>query len=72
MLKQAFGYEALSRTQTHEWYKRVKESRPSIGDSDHTGWPSTSKNEEDIQKIWKVIRSNHRLIIHEVAEEDGI
>jgi len=24
MLKQAFGDEAMSRTQTHEWYKHFK------------------------------------------------
>jgi len=27
MLKQAFGDEAMSRTQTHEWYKLFKEGR---------------------------------------------
>jgi hypothetical protein len=30
------------------------------------------KNEENIQKVRKVINSNHRLTVREVADEDGI
>ena len=38
---------------------------------EHSGQPSTSK-EEIIQKFQKVIPSNYRLTIREVAEEAGI
>jgi len=43
-----------------------------IEDSECSGWPSTSKNKENIQKVWKVIHSNHHLTIHELEEEAGI
>jgi len=33
MLKQAFGDEAMSRTQTRQWYRRFKESRTSVEDT---------------------------------------
>jgi len=53
MLKQAFGDEAMSRTQAHEWYKYFKESRTSVKNNECTGQPSTSKNKENIQKVQK-------------------
>jgi hypothetical protein len=33
ILKQAFGNKAMSRTQTHEWYKCFKEGQASVEDS---------------------------------------
>jgi hypothetical protein len=55
MLKQAFGDEAMSRTQTHEWYKPFKETKTSLENNEHSGQPSAKKNEENIQKVQKVI-----------------
>jgi len=72
MLKQGFGDEAMSRTQTHEWYKCFQGVRTSIEDNECSGQPSTSKYEDNIQKVWKVIHCNCHLTIHEVAEEVGI
>ena len=72
MLNQAYGNKAMSRTQTHKWYKHFKEGRTSIEDIERSGLLSTSKNEEIIQKVQKVIHSNHHLTICEVAEEAGI
>ena len=70
--KQTFGNKALSRTQIHKWYEHFKEGRNSVEDIERSGRPSTSKNEEIIQKVQKVIHSNHHLTIREVAEEDRI
>jgi len=39
MLKQAFWNEAMSRTQTHEWYKRFKEGHNSVEDIERSGRP---------------------------------
>jgi transposase len=72
MLKQAFGDKAMSKTQTHKWYKHFKEGRTSIEDIERSGQPSTLKNEEIIQKVQKMVHSNHHLTIREVAEEAGI
>jgi len=72
MLKQTFGNKAMSKTQTHKYYEHFKEGRTSVEDIECSGRPSTSKNEEIIQKVQKVIHSNHHLTVREVAEEDGI
>ena len=71
MLKQEFGDEAMSITRTNLWHKRFKEGRNSVEDNDRSWRISTPKNEENIQKVRKVIDSNHRLTVREVADQDG-
>jgi len=72
MLKQTFGNNSLSSTQIHKWYEHFKEGQTSLEDIERSGRPSMSKNEEIIQKVQKVIHSNHHLTVREVAEEDRI
>jgi hypothetical protein len=55
-----------------QWYKHFKEGRTSTEDNERSGQPSTSKKEENIPKVWKVICSSCHLTVHEVAEADGI
>ena len=43
VLNKAFGVEAMSTTQTHEWNKRSKEGRASIDDNECSGRPAASK-----------------------------
>jgi len=62
----------MSRTQTHEWYKHFKEVRTSIEDNKCSGQPSTSRNEENTRKVWKVIHSDRCITVRKVAEEGGI
>jgi len=71
-LKHVFGDEAMSRTQTHEWYKCFQEGQSSIEDDERSGQLSASKYVENIQQVRKMIHSSCHLTIHEVAEEVGI
>ena len=68
MLQQAHGEVCLSRTQCHEWYQRFK----SIEDDPKSGRPSTSMNDDHVEKVLAVICQNRRLTVREVAEEVGI
>ena len=43
----------LSRTQVFEWFKRFKEGREEIGDSQRPGRPSTSK--ANIEKVGEIV-----------------
>ena len=67
MLQQAYGEDCLSRMQCHEWYQRFISGRTSIKDSPKSGWPSTSMDDDHVEKVLAVIRPNRRLT--EVAEE---
>jgi len=67
MLQQAYGMDCLSRTQYHEWYQRFKWGRTSIEDDPKSGRPSTSMDEDHVEKVLAVIRQNRRLTLREVA-----
>ncbi|KAJ8938134.1 hypothetical protein NQ318_004704 [Aromia moschata] len=68
MLKEVYGNEYLSRTQ----FKRFKEERETTKDDPRPGRPSMSKTDENIEKIGKLIREDHRLSIREIAGITGI
>jgi len=72
MLQQAYGEDCLSRTQCHEWYQLFKSGRTFIEDDPKSGRPSTSMNDDHINKVLAVIHQSCRLHVREVAEEVGI
>jgi hypothetical protein len=72
MLKHAYGEDCLSRSQCHEWYQGFKLDRISIEDDPKCARPSTSMDDDHVEKVLAVIRQNRCLTIREVAEEVGI
>jgi len=58
MLQQAHGEDCLSRTRCHEWYQRFKSDRTSIEDDPKSGRPSTSMDDDCVEKVLAVIRQN--------------
>jgi len=71
MLQKAYGEDCLSRTQCHEWYQRFKSGGTSIEDDPKSGRPSTSMDDDHVEKVLAVIRQNRRPTVREVAEEVG-
>jgi len=72
MLQQAYGEDCLSCTQCHEWYQRFKSDRTSIEDDPKCGRPSTSMDNDHVEKAHAVIRQNCHITVREVAEAVGI
>jgi len=72
MLQRVYGEDCSSRTQCHEWYQRFKSGRTSVEDDPKSGRPSTSMDDDHVEKVLAVIRQNRRLTVREVAEEVGI
>ena len=69
MLQQAYGEDCLRRTQYHEWYQGFKLGRTSVEDDSKSGRPSTSMDDDHVEKVRAVIRQNRRLTVRVVAEE---
>jgi len=67
MLQQACGEDCLSRTQYHQWYQRFKSGRTFIEDDPKSGRPSTSMDDDHVEKVLAVVRQNCRLTVREVA-----
>ena len=72
MFLQVYGEDCLTRTQCHEWYLRFKSGRTSIEKDPKSGRPSTSMDDDHVQKVLAVIRQICRVTVCEVAEEVGI
>ncbi|KAJ8962827.1 hypothetical protein NQ318_001227 [Aromia moschata] len=72
ILKEVYGDECLSRTQVFEWFKRFKEGRETTDDDPRPGLASTSKTDENLKKIGKLICEDRRLSIRGFAEITGI
>jgi len=68
LLQQAYGVNAMGRTQVFHWFRRFKEGRTSVESDPRSGRPSTSRNEEMIAKVRTIFRNNRRLTVWEIAE----
>ena len=68
MLQKCFGESTLSRTQVFEWHKAFSEGREVVENLPHASRPSTSVNDDNIEKVKKIVLENRRVGIREVAE----
>jgi len=62
----------MSRTQCYEWFKHFKEGRMSVSEDPRPGRPSTSTNDDHVERDCAVICGNHCLTVQEVGDEVGI
>ena len=72
LLQQAYGEDAMGRTQVFDWFRRFKEGRTSVESDPCSGRPSTSRNEALIAKVRAIFRNNKRLTVWEIADDCGI
>ena len=72
LLQQAYGEDAMGRTQAFDWFRRSKEGRTSVESDPRSGRPSTSRNEEIIAKVRTIARNNRGLTVREIADDCGI
>jgi len=72
LLNQAYGDDCMSQTQCYEWFEHFKEGIISVGEDPRSGRPSTSTNDDHVDRVCAVIHRNHRLTVREVADEVGI
>ncbi|XP_037947666.1 histone-lysine N-methyltransferase SETMAR-like [Teleopsis dalmanni] len=72
MLKKTYGESCMSKTRTYEWYKSFKEGRTVAEDLPRSGRPSTSTNDENVEKAKKMVLQNCRVSEKEIAADLGI
>ena len=68
MLKDVYSDESKSKSTFYECFKRFKEGREDVEDDHRSGRPSTSKTDENVQEIAKIIRNDRRLSVKMVAD----
>jgi hypothetical protein len=72
MMKQTHGEDCLCHTQCHKCYHHSKSGRTPTEDDPKTGRPSTSTDDDHVEKVHGVICETHHLTVREVSEEVGI
>ncbi|XP_037922200.1 protein GVQW3-like [Hermetia illucens] len=69
MLKTAYGNAALSKTRVYDLFSRFKNGEMSIEDQLRLGCPSTSRIDENVDKINALVREDRRRTIDQLYEQ---
>ena len=72
MLQKAFGDETMSQKKFYKWYRDFKEGRECVDDLQRSERPSTSIDDQNINKIKEIVLGNRRLTIRELVDMVGI
>ena len=69
MLNITFSESVMSKTRVYEWYKRFPEV---CDDDEHLGCPSTSRTDDNFEKVNELIMNVRQITIREVPGDVGI
>jgi len=72
LLLQVYVDNAMKKTAVYKRELRFSEGRESVTDEERSGRPATSRNEENIVKVYQVVRENRRLTVRSIAEQMNI
>ena len=72
MLKTAYGDAALSKTRVYKWFSRFKNGHLSNENQPRSGRPSTSRTDENIDKINALVREDRHRTIDQLCEMSGM
>lgn len=68
MLNTAYKDCAMKKTQVYEWFARFKNGKMSIVDQPCSGRPSTSRTDENVEKVRAIVLEDRRRTIENIAE----
>ena len=69
LLNQVYREDCMSQMQGYEWFKHFREGRMSVGEDPRPGRPSTSTNNDHVERVRAVFHGNHCSTVWEVADE---
>ena len=72
MLKLLYGGAAVTMDTVYKWFEWFRDGCESVGDEDRSGGRSTSKTQENVERISEMIGSNTQLTIREISEDLNI
>lgn len=72
MLQKCYGDETNSRATVFAWYKLFKEGRELVDDGERSGRPSTSKTEDNVNKVKELVLQNRRYTIRDIVGITGL
>jgi transposase len=69
MLKLIYGDAAVTMKTVYKWFERFRNGCESVESEERSGRSSTSKSQENIERVSEMIRSNRRMTIKKVSED---
>ena len=64
-LQRAYGEHSVSRAQVFRWHKSFLGGREQVEDEPRAGRPSTSKTDDNVERVRSLVRSDRRLTFWE-------
>ena len=68
LLQKAYGDAALSRTTIFEWQKRFREARESVKYDECSGRPTTSRTDDNIAAVDKMVKEDRKVTSRLIAD----
>ena len=72
LFQEVYGDDTMSRICLFEWHRRFKEGREQVEDDHTSGRPSTSRTDENVERVRQKVRSDWRLTFRMIADELGM
>ena len=72
LIQKAYGDAALSRTTIFEWHKRFREGRESVKDNERSGRPTTSRTDDNIAAVDKMVKEDRKVTSRLTTDTLGI
>ena len=72
LLQEVYGNDTMSRTRLFEWHRRFKEGREVVEDDHRSGRPSTSRTDENVERMRQNVQSDCRVTVRMIADEVGM
>ena len=69
LLQEVYGDATMSRTRIFDWRKRFREGREDVEDDPKSGRPTTSRTNENVERVREKVRSDRRLTVRMIADE---
>ena len=68
-LQRAYGEHFLSRAQVFRWHKSFLEDQEQVEEEPLAGRPSTSKTDDNVERVRSLVRSDCRLTLKMISSE---
>ena len=72
MLEMMYGESAMKCRTVYKWVDRFKEGRESVDDDARAARPLTSRVDENIQRVYDLMKADRRITTRMIAEKLGI
>jgi transposase len=67
-----YDESAMKRRTVYKWVDRFKEGRERVDDNASAGRPSTSRVDENIQRVYDLVKADRRITTRMIAEKLGM